>query len=306
MRERSEQALRMLGLVLGGLLVLQLSLRVIRRDPLANLQIPQLPALTNAPESQPPGKGTNLGSLPPGLKSATNIVSHSTTNASTLLAESKGKTNTARLVTVPVHANSGPTDPVPVSVAEASAESTPASRRGSNVISAAQSTNAINASSNLAAHVPPGTTNRHFVSPATNLMTKLEPNRNRTNLTARSGPPMPGLGPAGPFGPGNKPKDLPPAIQARVDRVVESELLGPVMHPLPMALLGIAGDVAFLRSASGQTGLVKEGDKVGELKLLKIGLNRVLVEQDGKKEELTVFSGYGSESLLPKTQDNSQ
>lgn len=135
---------------------------------------------------------------------------------------------------------------------------------------------------------------------------KRESGRGGTNLTARSGPPMPGMGQPGPFGPGGKPKDLPAAIQARVDRVVESELLGPVMHPLPMALLGIAGDVAFLRSASGQTGLVKEGDKVGELKLLKIGLNRVLVEQDGKKEELTVFSGYGSESLLPKTQDNSQ
>jgi len=39
------------------------------------------------------------------------------------------------------------------------------------------------------------------------------------------------------------------------------------MHPLPMALLGIAGEVAFLRSANGQTGMVKEGDSLGDLKL---------------------------------------
>jgi hypothetical protein len=216
----------------------------------------------------------------------------------------KGKTNTTRLVSVSGSTNGGGTGTGSVSrVAETVPESTPISGRGSNLISAGQPTNTIKASSNLVARLRPGTTN--ISSPGTNLTTKPEPGSG-TNLTARSGPPMPGMGPAGPFGPGNKPKDLPPPIQARVDRVVESELLGPVMHPLPMALLGIAGDVAFLRSASGQTGLVKEGDKVGELKLLKIGLNRVLVEQDGKKEELTVFSGYGSESLLPKTQDNSK
>jgi len=73
-----------------------------------------------------------------------------------------------------------------------------------------------------------------------------------------------------------------------------------VMHPLPMALLGIAGDVVFLRTPSGQTGLVKEGDSLGELKLLKIGINRVLIEQDGQKKELMIFSGYGGESLLSK------
>jgi hypothetical protein len=74
---------------------------------------------------------------------------------------------------------------------------------------------------------------------------------------------------------------------------------------MPMALLGIAGDVAFLRAANGQTGLVKAGDSLGGLKLVQIGINRVLVEEDGQKKELTIFSGYGSESLLPKQKDNS-
>ena len=99
--------------------------------------------------------------------------------------------------------------------------------------------------------------------------------------------------------------DLAPPIVARVDKITDSEVLGPVMRPLPMALLGIAGDVAFLRSPSGQTGLVKEGDSLGEIKLLRIGTNRVLVEQDGQKTELTIFSGYGGESLMPKQKETS-
>ncbi len=92
--------------------------------------------------------------------------------------------------------------------------------------------------------------------------------------------------------------DLPPEIQARVDKIVSSEIFAPVMHPLPMGLLGIAGGTAFLRTDSGQTGLVQPGDSLGDLKLLQIGINRVLVEQDGQKKELTIFDGYGGESLL--------
>src|SRR5262249_56008687 len=93
-------------------------------------------------------------------------------------------------------------------------------------------------------------------------------------------------------GGGKKLPDLQPATKARVDRIADSEILGPVIRPMPMALLGIAGNSAFLRSPSGQTGLVKEGDSLGEIKLLRIGINRVLVEQDGQQKELTIFSGY--------------
>ena len=112
---------------------------------------------------------------------------------------------------------------------------------------------------------------------------------------------MPGGMPPGmmPGGPAKLP-DLPPDIWARVDRIVDSEILGPVMRPLPMALLGIAGNVAFLRASNGQTGLAKEGEVVGGLKLLRIGINRVLVEEEGKKQELMIYSGMGGESLLPK------
>ncbi|HXC99775.1 MAG TPA: hypothetical protein VN048_10565, partial [Verrucomicrobiae bacterium] len=101
-----------------------------------------------------------------------------------------------------------------------------------------------------------------------------------------------------------QPVSLPAAIQARVDRIVESEILGPFIRPQPAALMGIAGDFAFVRAPTGQTGLVKEGDDLGGLKLLRIGTNRVLIEEQGQKKELTIFAGYGGESLLPK-QDTS-
>jgi len=98
--------------------------------------------------------------------------------------------------------------------------------------------------------------------------------------------------------------NLPPPIQSRVDRIKESEILGPFIRPLPLALLGIADDDAFLRSPDGQTGLIKEGGEIGGIKLLRIGINRVLIEQDGEKKELTLFDGFGSDSLLPKETDN--
>jgi hypothetical protein len=92
---------------------------------------------------------------------------------------------------------------------------------------------------------------------------------------------------------------LPPAVQARVDTIVESEILGPFNRPLPMALLGIAGDDAFLRAPDGQSGMVREGAELGSIKLLRIGTNRVLVEENGEKKELTLFEGIGGQSLLP-------
>ncbi len=93
---------------------------------------------------------------------------------------------------------------------------------------------------------------------------------------------------------------LPTNIQMRIDRVVESEILGMVQRPMPTALLGIAGNHAFLRTANGQTGLLKEGDELGGVKVLKISANRVLVEENQEKKELMIFSGFGSETLLPK------
>lgn len=107
----------------------------------------------------------------------------------------------------------------------------------------------------------------------------------------------PGMGmPGGSRGPA----PIPPLIQARIDKITQSELLAPVFHPPPMALLGIAGKDAFLRTPYGQMSLLREGGEADGLKLLRIGTNRVLVELAGEKKELIIFEGLGGESLLPK------
>src|ERR1035437_4833845 len=133
----------------------------------------------------------------------------------------------------------------------------------------------------------------------------LSPKAERKIAGAAPMPDMAGmnLNPSAP--PGKRGADLPPAVQSRISRIIDSEILGPVIHPLPMGLMGIAGDVAFLRTATGQTGLVKEGDSLGDIKLLRIGINRVLIEQAGQKKELMIFSGYGGDSLLPTQKDTS-
>ena len=64
---------------------------------------------------------------------------------------------------------------------------------------------------------------------------------------------------------------LPLALQARVERIRDSEVFGPVVRPLPMALLGIAGRDAFIRAPSGQTGLLREGEALAGVKVLRIG-----------------------------------
>ena len=129
-------------------------------------------------------------------------------------------------------------------------------------------------------------------------LTATATNSSQTPPVAKTGGKL-GPGP----GPTTKPPDLPPQIQARIDRITQSEILGTVMRPLPMGLLGIAGNVAFLRAANGQTGMVKEGDQLGGMKLVRIGINRVLIEHEGQTRELTLFSGFGSETLLQKTNE---
>lgn len=106
--------------------------------------------------------------------------------------------------------------------------------------------------------------------------------------------------------PAKQQADVPPLIQARVDRIAQSEILGPVIRPLPMALIGIAGKDVLLRTAAGQTGLLREGEELGGVKLLRIGTNRVLIEHENQQKELTVFSGVGGETLLPKGEKKTQ
>jgi hypothetical protein len=110
------------------------------------------------------------------------------------------------------------------------------------------------------------------------------------------GPMMMGGMPGG--RPGAAAIPLDPLVTARIDKIIQSEILGPVPHPLPMALLGIAGLDAFIRTPSGQSGMIHEGTNFAGITVLRIGTNRVLVEEGGVKKELMIFEGAGGVSLL--------
>jgi hypothetical protein len=98
--------------------------------------------------------------------------------------------------------------------------------------------------------------------------------------------------------PGNKP--IPPAVATRIEQITQSEIFGPIPRPLPMGLIGIFGDEAYFRAPNGQVGWLKEGDELGGVKLIRIGTNRILIEHEGQTSELTIFGGFGGESLRPQ------
>jgi len=154
----------------------------------------------------------------------------------------------------------------------ASAKSTNSATASTN--SASTSTNSTSTSTNAAAAKTNGP-----VTPATQTRMAMGPRR----------------------GPGGAPQmNLPADVQAMIDKIRQSQLLGPDIKPPPMALMGIAGKDVFLRGPNGQTGVIREGEDLGGVKLIRIGTNRVLVEENGQQKELTIFSGFGSETLLEK------
>lgn len=123
--------------------------------------------------------------------------------------------------------------------------------------------------------------------------------------------PPPGPVPAGPNpaippgslrpgGPAGGPPGAPVSAttKARIEGIVQSEVLGMVMRPPPMALLGIVGEDALLRAPNGMSGLVRVGAELGGVQVLRIGTNRVLVKEAGEEKELTIFGGIGGDSLL--------
>jgi hypothetical protein len=294
MRERAEQTLKIVCAVLGLLLAVHLGKLAIHPNPLTGVTIPDLPSLpadTNVV--------TTVGNRP--AKPDTNNLSKTKdlkTNAILALADTNAVSK--RKSKVPDSSNSAPAEVITDSATPVI--NTPTTNAIALVSANVPPTNAIALSSTNA-------------NPATN---KLEATTNavvaesvNTNFASPSPKKRPKKGSDLPPGimmggaPGGKAPKLAPEIQARVDRITESEVFGPVMHPMPMALLGIAGNSAFLRAPSGQTGLVKEGEDLGEIKLLRIGVNRVLVEQNGEKKELMIFAGLGGESLLPKPNESS-
>lgn len=101
----------------------------------------------------------------------------------------------------------------------------------------------------------------------------------------------------------NRPS-VPPEIAARIDKIKDTQVLGQVMRPPPMALMGIAGRDALMRGPNGQMGMVRVGEQLEGVKLISIGVNRVLVEHEGQQKELVLFEGFGGESLLSKGKEN--
>jgi hypothetical protein len=288
MLERSERVLKAICAALAALLLFQVVRLVVRSDPLAHLNIPALPTLppdTNAPAG---GAGTNSLLASGSAKAGTNTahlgaqVAGAPTNSPS--GHDSGKIGTNEPHSVPVQQGTNPL--LPIAATKTGTNSTTEPRSG------AEATNTVARPDSIRTNL------RAMPSDVT---------KRGPGVSADMPPQMApmGMGPPGRPGALTAP-ELPLPIRARVDRITDSEILGPVIRPLPMGLLGIAGNVAFLRAANGQTGLVKEGDSLGGLKLLQIGTNRVLVEDDGQKKELTIFSGYGGESLLPKQKDHSQ
>jgi hypothetical protein len=303
MPERSEKLLKLACLLLGALLVYQVSRVVLRRDGLAHLSIPPLPALpadTNAPAAPKVVKAVDSKER---VLSNAAVAATSATNASNTLVKQDGtnqlpaaKDQAATNSTNALAKQDGATNATNASTTSrpllAEAATTEIASNDSVVsVPDVVRTN----STNLGAKVELTGTN------ATNVIVIQNSTNQGTNTSLAKGSKKRPNGPQD-AGAGKIPApELPPKIQARVDKIVQSEILGQIIHPMPTALLGIAGTNVFLRAPSGQTGMVKEGDELGGVKVVEIGINRVLVEEDGQKKELTLFSGFGSKSLMADT-----
>ena len=284
MHNRTEHILRLACLTLAVLVLAQFIRTIFHITPFFGVRVPAVPTLeTNSPPGLNPAPAANpqpvAGAMVPGMPAA-KVATQTATNLSTNFAPIKSAgtnlilTNTVTNVVKNISTNAS-----------------------TNMVKLA-GTNHLTGTNHLAGtNIDLATTN----SPLGISHRNSHPMMMAGGMGFGGMPGMPGM-----MGmPGNLPP-LPPDIQARVDKVVNSEIFAPVMHPMPMALMGIAGDTAFLRTDSGQTGLVTNGGSLGDVKLLEIGINRVLVEQGGQKKELTIFDGFGSASLLSKKDQSSK
>jgi hypothetical protein len=323
MFERLETWLKGVCIFLALFIVFVVVWAAHQSNPLAHVVVPSPPTLPADTNSVAASKGTN----PPGAQVANGTNLTSGTNSPLTTGKATNVTNNVVSKTATNQVASSPTNPASAAAvletnklpstnesAEAPKASASAGKAGATNSAALIMGNETNKpatnSATSGAGVPPAlatATNaagNHVAASTADSKTNAAPS-GPVPPGRRAGPGLPpemaGMMGLGMGGPGAKLPELPPLINARIEKITDSEILAPVMHPQPLALLGIAGDVAFLRSPSGQTGLLKESETLGEIKLLCIGTNRVLVEQDGQKKELTIFSGYGGETLLPKT-----
>src|SRR5581483_3393023 len=284
---RNEALLKIVcGLVLA-LVIYRLALAIVHVNPLYHVTIPALPALASATTNSAASK-MPTNAVATGTKNSTNAASKAATAAKTNAINSTNvvvaSTNVADLTrTNLANTTNGPSGKTNQVVL------------GTN--SMALATNSLAQNSNalpIQAGRKPGSNAEPMQTAGPNLPPGMPPGMppgafpgHFPGMPHGGMPGMPGMPGAGPV--------LPPPVQARIDRVIDSEILAPVMRPMPMALLGIAGKDVFFRAPNGQTGLIKEGEELGGVKLIRVGLNRVLVEEQGQQKELTIFAGLGSE-----------
>ncbi len=307
MPEQTPKILKLLCVVLAAVVLYQLAHIIPRVNILGHVVIPELPTLTadktNAPATNLTKLAADGTNKPNGIAGTNALSAKSTNGAGTNLlpvaVSPKAGTNSAASEKNAANA----TNLIAISAA-ASTNSAVETNTTNVVVSRSMNapTNLVAGTNLMSAPMIAGTNGSiSNLNAGTNMLAGAKAKSKRPNPGGPPGMMMAGMG----FNPrGAALPELPPEIKARVDRVFESEILAQAMRPLPMGLIGIAGDTAFLRSASGQTGLVKEGDTLADLKLLRIGINRVLVEQAGQQKELMIFDGYGGTSLLPEKGKN--
>jgi hypothetical protein len=329
MRDRAALILKVICICLAAWLAWELVRVGKDANPLAHVTIPDVPTLpfdTNAPPSvasKPPVKpgtnavaaGTNAIIAGANTNATPHKKAHSANTNATASAAASVSTNTAASTNAAAATDatagtnivvnpSTNSDVIAVVGESVPSNASPVVASGATLTNAADTNMVVTSLTNVV------TTNINVakMSGGTNVIGSATGTNSTNSAIAKASHVRPPHGATAAMlgGPGGKKASaLPPEIQARVDRVYESEIFAPIMHPMPMALMGIAGNVAFLRAPNGQTGMVKEGGDLGDIKLLRIGTNRVLVEQDGKKQELMIFAGLGGESLLSKTNDSS-
>jgi hypothetical protein len=291
MRKRIELTLKIAFAVFAALLVFQVIRVIARTRTVQTLTVPALPTWSGSAGTNNTS-GTNVAkggtnSAPSAKASGSNDLSSGKAGTNGTNAMVTGKASGSNLVALAKGGTNGTNVAVSFSAAKSNVTaSVKTPKTGTNDLkSIVASTNASTAKT--------GTNSSSTNLAAAGDSTGKGTNSSKTASGMKKGPgQMAGIGKKGP--------DVPPAIKARIDRIVGSEILGLVPHPMPMGLLGIAGEYAFLRSPEGQTGMIKEGAELGSLKLLRVGTNRVLVEHEGQKQELMIYSGFGGESLMPK------
>ena len=263
MRNQTEQVLRGAIFILAALLFLSVVRAGCRAGALFGAKLPAVPTLENS--------------------SAANTNSPSVLKSTNVTAAKLSATNAVKPTASAIKSAPG----INTNLVSTNLLTTSTNLPGTNVVSGG---------TYLAAAI-------HLPAWGTNGLAEADTNSASTNKPVKNAkrnhpPEMAGIDFGGMPGMPGRAAKLPAAIQTRVDKIVESEMFAPVMHPQPMALLGIAGETIFLRTANGLTGLLKADEPLDGVKLLRIGINRVLVEVDGQKIELMIFEGNGSESLL--------